>query len=75
MSDDLWKTTFKIIMRREQHEDGDLGSTTVEYWDILNIHNNVVVGSYRSSSYATKQARRKYKKLVKLLEKSFMSLV
>jgi hypothetical protein len=71
LSDDRWKTTFAV---KERHvPDGDLGISKWVY-DVVNTHNDVTVGTYREQSYAVKQARRKYKKLVKLLEKSFMSL-
>ena len=43
-------------------------------WEIVNIHNGTVAGTYREPSYATKQARRKYKKFIRLMEKSFMSV-
>jgi len=70
MTDDRWKTTFAV--KERYINDGDLGSKWV--YDVINIHNDVTVGTYREQSYAVKQARRKYKKLVKLMEKSFMSL-
>jgi len=74
MTDDRWKTTFEVKRRTERHEDGDIGSTVQDFYDVVNIHNGTVVGTYNSHSYAVKQARRRYKKLVKLMEKSFMSV-
>jgi hypothetical protein len=74
MTDDRWKTTFRIKQRTERAVDGDLGTQYKESFDVINIHNEVVVGSYDTERYAIKQARRRYKKLVKLMEKSFMSL-
>ncbi len=74
MSDDRWKTTFEVVRRTERHEDGDLGSTLNDVYDVINIHSGAVVATYREQSYAVKQARRRYKKLVKLMEKSFMSV-
>jgi hypothetical protein len=69
-SDDRWKTTFEV--RERYVADGDLGGRDV--YDVFNIHNNELISTYRERSYAIKQARRKYKKLVKLMEKSFMSV-
>jgi len=74
MADDTWKTTFKVITRLVTIDDGDIGSRLDWAYDVINIHNDVTVGSYKQESYAIKQARRKYKKLVKLMEKTFMSL-
>jgi len=68
--DETWKTTFKIVER--YIDDGDIGSKYV--WDLVNIHNDIVVGTYADFKYAKRQAARKYKRLVKLVEKSFMSL-
>lgn len=74
MTDDRWKTTFAVVRKEERVEDGDLGSHFKTSFNIVNIHNDVLVGNYETESYAIKQARRKYKKLVKLMEKSFMSV-
>ena len=74
MTDDRWKTTFEIKPRGEHIEDGDNGSYYQTLYDVVNIHNDSVVATYREYGYATKQARRRYKKLVKLMEKSFMSI-
>ena len=75
MSTDVrWKSTFKVVTRSEHVEDGDIGSHYVDHFDVVNIYNNEVIGTYNTHSYAVKQARRKYKKLVKLMEKSFMTL-
>jgi hypothetical protein len=70
MSDDTWKTTFEV--KERYIDDGDIGSKYV--FDVVNIHNGHTVSTHNSQSYAIKQARRKYKKLVKLMEKSFMSV-
>jgi len=70
MTDDRWKTTFEIKERSIM--DGDIGPKWV--YDVINIHNGTIVSTYNEMSYAVKQARRKYKKLVKLMEKSFMSV-
>ena len=73
MSDDAWKTTFEVKQRSERYEDGDLGSTFIDVYDIINIHSGQTVGTYMDACYAKKQARRKYKKLAKLVEKLFTS--
>jgi len=74
MTDIRWKTTFLVKQRTERIEDGDLGSCYRDYFDVINVHNDQVIGTYNTHSYAVKQARRKYKKLVKLMEKVFMSV-
>jgi hypothetical protein len=75
MSDDRWKTTFEIKHTIiDATMDDDPISFKKHMWQVVNTHNGVVVGTYRDSSYAVKQARRKYKKLVRLMEKTFMSL-
>jgi hypothetical protein len=75
MADETWKTTFEVRAFTERHEDGDLGTTIVTKYQVVNLHSNAVVGTYNEHAYAVKQARRKYKKLVKLMEKLFMSQV
>lgn len=74
MSQEQWETVFEIKQNSAFVEDGDLGSFHKLTYDLVNIHNGEVVANYRDYSYAKKQARRRYKKLVKLMEKSFMSL-
>ncbi len=74
MADDRWKTTFEVRRKDERVEDGDLGSRFKTTYDVVNIHSDTVVATYNEHSYAVKQARRRYKKLVKLMEKSFMSV-
>jgi hypothetical protein len=76
-TDDTWKTLFEVKYRHER--DGSAMAydgciKILEYYDIINIHNGLTIGSYRNRLYAIKQARRKYKKLVRLMEKSFMTL-
>jgi hypothetical protein len=68
-TDETWKAYFEV--RARWLEDGDNGSRHV--FDVVNSSNGSLVGTYNEESYARKQARRKYKKLVKLMEKSFMS--
>jgi hypothetical protein len=75
MTDDRWKTTFRVCQRTERGDVDFLGQTYKLFFDVVNIHNEQVVATYNSEAYAIKQARRKYKKLVKLMEKSFMSIV
>ena len=70
MTDDRWKFTFEV--KERYIDDGDIGSKYV--YDVINSHNDTVVATYNERSYAVKQARRRYKKLVKLMEKSFMSV-
>lgn len=69
MSDDRWKTMFKVISRYV--DDGDMGSRFL--YDVINVYNDNVVATYREQRYAVKQARRRYKKLVKLMESHFTS--
>lgn len=73
MADEAWKTTFDIVKRTERHEDGDLGSYLYEAWDVVNRHSGHVEGTYQDYKYAKKQARHKYKLIVRLIEKSFMT--
>ena len=73
MSDDTWKTAYDITVRGERIEDGDIGSHFSHHYDVVNRYNGTVVGTYKEYSYAVKQARRRYKKFVKLLERSFTS--
>jgi hypothetical protein len=74
MTDVAWKTLFEVRQKETYTYDGDLGSVFHLSYDVINIHNNEPVGNYRDYKYAVKQAKRKYKKLIKLTEKSFMSL-
>lgn len=77
MKDEAWKSLFDIREREpEKSPDGDewalaFGSST---YDVVNIHSGEIVGNYRDRHYAKKQAKRKYKKLMKLMEKKFMSV-
>jgi hypothetical protein len=73
MADEAWKTTFEVKHRTEYRDDGDNGSTYLHFYDIINLHSGHVVGTYLDGPYAVKQARRKYKKLVRLMEKHFTS--
>lgn len=58
----------------EEHEDGDLGRTLVTHYYIRdNATQETLYGPYRDYSYAKKQARRKYKKLVRNMERALMS--
>ena len=74
MPDDTWKTTFEIKLRRE-HRDDAHGRTVLSLYDIINIHSGQVVGTYKDERYAKKQAKRKYKKLIRLIEKLFTSRI
>jgi len=73
MADDAWRTTFEVKHRTEYRNHGDIGSTYLHFYDIINLHSGQVVGTYKDGSYAVKQARRKYKRLVRLVEKLFTS--
>jgi hypothetical protein len=73
MADDAWKTTFEIRRKSSYAQDGDLGTGAIDLYEIINIHGGNVVGTYTDARYARKQARRKYKKLVQLVEKFFTS--
>ena len=46
----------------------------IDGWQIINVHNGALMGTYRDRTFAVKQARRKYKKFIKLMEKSLMSI-
>jgi hypothetical protein len=70
MKDQTWTTLFEV--KERWLEDGDIGSCWL--YDIINIHSSSVIGTYKDRKYAKRQARYKYKKIVKLTEKSFMSL-
>lgn len=74
MPNDTWKTLFKVVPRDVRLEDGDIGSKIEKVFDVVNIVNNLTVSTYRTESYALKQARRKYKKMVRQTEKCFMDL-
>jgi len=74
MSQELWQTLFEIKQKEERVEDGDLGSYYNITYDLVNVHNDQVVANYRDYGYARKQARRRYKKLVRLMEKTFMDV-
>jgi hypothetical protein len=66
-TDKSWQVLFEVRM----HQPIDVAHPPT--YDIVNIHNDTIVGTYRHEDYAKKQARRKYKKLIKLMEKQFMS--
>jgi len=72
MDKNVWQTLYKVEMVTERVEDGDLGSYLKHSYQ-LQDHNGNVLGIYRDYHYAIKQARRKYKKIVRLMEKSLMS--
>ena len=74
MADDTWKTTFEVRLNK-QHRDSGSGRTTYFLYDIINVHSGQVVGTYNDERYAKKQARRKYKRLIRLVEKFFTSRV
>lgn len=70
MTDDAWRTLFEVKMCvANSSEGGDI------HWEfqLINKHNSTVVGTYRDGAYAEKQARRKYKKLIKTLERHITS--
>ncbi len=69
---DSWQQLYKIEPFHSRVEDGDLGSYLKQEWQ-LKTHEGDVVATYRDYGYAIKHARRKYKKLVRLMEKSLMS--
>lgn len=73
MSDEAWKTAFEIKMKHEDFDDPEFGMMRKSTYDVVNTLTGEVVANYRDYSYARKQARRKYKKIVRLMEKSFMS--
>lgn len=72
MDKNAWKTVYSIELKSEYVDDGDLSSFYKHVYELKDHYGNVC-GSYRDDNYARKQARRKYKKLIKLLEKSLMS--
>jgi hypothetical protein len=73
MADEAWLSLFEIKYRQEQGEDHVFGPVIEQHWDVVNRYNGEVVATYRSESYAKKQAKRRYKKFVRLMEKSLMS--
>jgi hypothetical protein len=67
-TDVTWKVMFGVRIRPGAFAPG------IDGWEVFNIHNDAIMGTYRDPNYATKQARRKYKKFIKLMEKSLMSI-
>ena len=67
-----WETHFRVEERR-RNRDTRFGEVSEPHWVIVNILSGDEIGEYRDHSYARKQARRKYKKLVRFMEKTFMS--
>ena len=71
-----WQTVFEIKQKErfdEPSSDKPRYSRAHFVWEIVNKHNGEVVGEYKDPRYAIKQARHKYKKLTKLMERKFMS--
>lgn len=78
-----WGTTFyirpKLQEERSEFKFPDLGTT--KSWpmrrvtfELVDWHSDTVHGTYRTRKYAKKQARRKYKQLMRLMEKRLMSI-
>jgi hypothetical protein len=77
-ADTAWQSLFEVRLRYAvtgeilRLQAVPLNSRLYEY-QLVNVHTNQVVGTYRTEQYAKKQARRKYNKLIRLLEKNLMS--
>ena len=73
MDKNAWQSTYRVVRHDPVIEDGDLGTHYGAPIYELQDHDGNVCGKYRDYSYAIKQGRRKYKKLVKLIERKLMS--
>lgn len=73
MKDEAWKTLFRVDRRDEKVTQTDGWPMLKTMYVIINIHTEEVCGTYRDIRYAVKQARRKYKKLIRLMERKFTS--
>ena len=68
-----WETLF-VVRRVDEHRPDPNDFDADWSWGVINVHNGQTVGTYRDVRYARKQARRKYKKLMKLVDKSFTDI-
>lgn len=72
--DNAWESYYVVAREEAVIEDGDLGSYYDTKYLILDKNSKEkVAGPYRDYSYARKQARRRYKKLVRNMERALMS--
>lgn len=73
MKDDLWKSAFEV--RSKEHQDKNAYGGVGYTYDVVNLYNGEIVANYRDEKYANKQAKRRYKKAIRSLEKSFTSTI
>jgi len=75
LSDDRWKELFEV---RDKIVDGD--DDDINFWHYRNTtfllverNSETILGEYHDKKYAVRQARHKYKKIIKMMEKKFMT--
>jgi len=74
MDKEAWKAFYSVLEESILVQDGDLGSYYSSQYYIIDVNSKErVYGPYRDLTYARKQARRKYRKLVRNMERAFMS--
>lgn len=71
---DEWKTLFYIEDFYDSALPDDPYGTSRWQYFLFNSHTHEKVGTYKDRKYAIRQARYKYKKLAKLIERKFTSL-
>lgn len=75
MDKNAWKSIYTIVQAYDTETveyKGFYINPHSYYYNIIDEHGHVH-GTYKDAKYAVKQARYKYKKLVKLLERKLMS--
>lgn len=66
-----WKNFFEIKEFTSSHEDDHWVFDNYEY-HLINKHSGEVIGKYKDQRYAEKQAKYKYKKILRKLEKTLL---
>lgn len=73
-TDNAWEAYYVVVREENYIDDGDIGSYYDTKFVIVDKNSKEKVsGPYRDYSYARKQARRRYKKLVRNMERALMS--
>lgn len=73
-TDVAWEAYYIVVQEEVFTEDGNLGSYYKTQYIIADKNTKEKVsGPYRDYNYARKQARRRYKKLVRNMERALMS--